>query len=289
MGNGLINSYLSDRFSWVRKPFKAFLIAALATLIYTLIAATTLAVLWEAILNGIPVMKIITALDAGFFSSVLMVTLFVTLFMYGRTFLRNWRKSLLEAEKLKRENLASQYEALKSQVNPHFLFNSLNVLSTLVYKDQDLAAKFIQQLSNVYRYVLDSRQQELVPLKTELEALRAYLFLLQIRFGKNLEIDFDIPDDADWFIPPLALQLLVENAVKHNVVSKNRPLKIEISQNGEEFIYVKNNLQLKELPEHSSKIGLANLSERYKFIAAKDILIEKSDDSFLVKLPLIRK
>ena len=148
------------------------------------------------------------------------ITIVISLFMEGRAFLNNWRKAALDAERLQKENARAQYDALKNQVNPHFLFNSLNALTQLVYEDQDKAATFIKQLSEVYRYVLDTREKELVTIDEELSFIRSYLFLQQIRFGQKLQISI-LVDSRDTLLPPLALQILVENAIKHNIISED--------------------------------------------------------------------
>ena len=161
--------------------------------------------------------------------------------MHGRQFFFQYRKSILEAEQLKQENLESQYEILKNQVNPHFLFNSLNVLYSMVHKDPDGAAQFIKKLSDVYRYVLDSREKEVVQLAEEIDALNAYLFLIQTRFGKSVICNMELEDTNDHLIIPLSLQMLVENAIKHNAFTMNKPIQIDINQKGEAIV-VKNNL-----------------------------------------------
>jgi LytS/YehU family sensor histidine kinase len=158
----------------------------------------------------------------------------------------------------------------------------------LVYDDQDTAAKFIKQLSQVYRYVLESREKNLVSLSTELEFIDSYFFLQKMRFGESLNVKIDIPQDVQQCqVPPLAIQMLIENAIKHNIVSKNNALIIEVSiENGEKII-VKNNVQRKNiLAEESSGIGLNNIIERYKYLSDQKVEIEDGE-MFLVKLPLI--
>jgi LytS/YehU family sensor histidine kinase len=209
------------------------------------------------------------------------------LFLHGRAFLFHWKNAIVETERLKQAHLSSRFESLKNQVNPHFLFNSLNVLSGLVYKDADLAAKFIKHLADVYRYVLDTRDREVVPLETELEALQAYIFLLQIRFGDSLKVEVNIQDCKENVIPPLTLQMLVENAVKHNIASRQHPLFIHITQENN-IITVKNNLQIKHNEPESNGIGLANIQERYRYISNKLVQIIKDEQSFSVAVPLIQ-
>ena len=192
----------------------------------------------------------------------------------------------MEAEKYQKESIAAQYNSLKNQVNPHFLFNSLNALTNLVYEDQNKAAKFIKQLSEVYRYVLDTQSKEVVSLKEELDFLESYLFLQKIRFGNNLKIEVDLSGIRS-MVAPLALQLLIENAIKHNIVSSDDPLTIKLTGQGK-FIVVENDLQRKaSLGEPSQGIGLENIRNRYKFLSLTPVEIIEADAKFIVKIPII--
>lgn len=202
--------------------------------------------------------------------------------------LNKWRFSLAELERFKKENAEIRFESLQSQLNPHFLFNSLNTLSSLVYENQEKAGLFIRDLSDVYRYILENRDKELVKLKTELEFSKSYITLLQLRFDENLKVITNINKDFENFnIAPLTLQLLIENAVKHNIISKRRPLQINISAT-EDSLIVKNNLQTKKTKEYSSELGLKNIESRYSFLTDKNVEILKNNQEFIVKIPLIK-
>ncbi len=208
--------------------------------------------------------------------------------MHGRSFLLNWKQSSIAAEQLKRESIAAKYESLKNQVNPHFLFNSLNALSNLVYEDQDKAVKFIKQLSEVYRYVLDTREKEVVSIAEELKFLQSYLFLQQIRFGDKLKIEISVRKEAI-NVAPLALQLLIENAIKHNVVSEDDPLTVRIFE-ADQYIVVENNLQKKtSLGEPSAGVGLQNICKRYEFLSDRKVETIKDEKTFTVKLPILNQ
>ena len=197
------------------------------------------------------------------------------------------KKTQVEAEQLKKITAEAQFESLRNQINPHFLFNCFNVLSSLVYKDADTSAKFISQLSNVYRYLLYSQDKKIVTLKEELEFLESYIFLLKIRFGDNIVIVKSIScDTQNYYLPPVVMQMLIENAIKHNVVSKKSPLEISIYAQDNQLT-VTNNLQLKELKEESTQIGLDNIRNRYLFLSGKPIIIEKSASHFSVRVPLL--
>lgn len=202
-------------------------------------------------------------------------------------YVNRYKNVQLEAEILKKQNAEARFEALKNQISPHFLFNSFNVLSSLVYKDADTASKFIEQLSGVYRYLLNNQESRVVKLREELSFIDSYIFLLKIRFKNNLIIINSIDESLnDSYIAPVTLQLLIENAIKHNVVSRAEPLTIKL-YNDTTHIIVENNIQLKEVKENSTNIGLKNLKERYNYLSGKDTLSVLSNGFFAVKIPLI--
>ncbi len=192
--------------------------------------------------------------------------------------------------RVQKENLQSQFEVLKQQVNPHFLFNSLNVLTSLIKVDPDLAETFTERLSKVYRYVLENKDKDLVSLATEMEFLRAYVFLLDIRFTGKVFVDISFDDQQpDIFVVPLALQLLIENAIKHNTFSKKNPLKVELFIDEEQTLNVVNNLQNRETHMKSTGIGLVNITKRYALLSDRQPTFEMTDDRFIARIPLIFK
>lgn len=202
-------------------------------------------------------------------------------------------KQLTEANtqllKVQKENLQSQFEVLKQQVNPHFLFNSLNVLTSLIKIDPDLAELFTERLSKVYRYVLENKEKDLVSLSTELEFLNAYLFLLEIRFMKKLFISINIDKSFyDYQILPIAIQLIIENAIKHNTFSKAQPLKIEIFIDVHQRLNIVNNLNLRESKIVSTGVGLENINRRYALVCDQKPEFIKTKDQFIAKLPLLK-
>lgn len=198
-----------------------------------------------------------------------------------------WKETKLEAEQLSKEKLQTQLNGLLQQINPHFLFNSLNALSALINENPKDAQKYLSDLSKVYRYLLRTNENELTTLASELNFIDSYFHLLQTRFGKGVTLIKNIqPQDNNLLLPPLTLQLLVENAVKHNTVGKNKPLHIEIISSGD-FLIVKNNLQKKSIRVESSKVGLSNIAEKYRLINKSEIEIKEDADSFTVKVPLI--
>jgi sensor histidine kinase YesM len=195
----------------------------------------------------------------------------------------------IELERTKTDNLGAQYELLKQQVNPHFLFNSLNTLKYMVESHDDHAVDFILKLSDFYRFTLENRKQDLIRLSEELEILNAYVFLLKARFEDGIDLSIRVdPEQYPTLIPPFTLQLLVENCIKHNTVSLDRPLQISLSSE-RDFIVVENGLQPKRTPEPSMGLGLENINQRYVHLLNKEIEIHRNEHSFQVKLPLIHE
>ncbi|GAB3493560.1 hypothetical protein GCM10027341_09000 [Spirosoma knui] len=194
----------------------------------------------------------------------------------------------VRAERLEKENVQAQFAALKSQVNPHFLFNSLSILSSLVHADADLSERFIDQLSRAYRYILEQKDNERVLLKTELEFIQAYRFLLNIRFENKFDVIINVPeaDQTRYSIAPLTLQLLVENAVKHNRMSAREPLQVHIQLEGD-CLVVQNNLQHRPQSETSTGLGLQNIINRYTLLTDRPVWIGEVDGSFVVEIPLL--
>ena len=278
--NSELNDFLSKKISWVKFPTRRLLAGIAATIFFTVLAIMSLIKLWE----------LIWSTEFGNYRGIvinsLIITFFISLFFHGRSFLIEWRRAAVAAEQYQKESMTATYESLKNQVNPHFLFNSLNALTNLVYEDQDKAANFIKQLSEVYRYVLETRDKEVVPLEEELKFLKSYTYLQKIRFGDKLSIELSL-NGLTSMVAPLALQMLIENAVKHNEVSEENPLHIKVS--GEKnFIVVENNLQKKQLSgELNSGVGLENIRKRYQFLSNVQVVVEQSSNKFVVKLPII--
>lgn len=195
----------------------------------------------------------------------------------------------IELERTKADNLGAQYELLKHQVNPHFLFNSLNTLKYMVESEDEHSVDFILKLSNFYRFTLESRKMDLITLAEELKILDAYVFLLKARFEEGIDLSIQIDQEHyPSFIPPFTLQLLVENCIKHNIVSMGRPLAIRLYSE-KDFIFVENNIQLKKTPEASTGLGLENIDQRYVHFADKKIEILVSETLFTIKLPIIHE
>ena len=198
-----------------------------------------------------------------------------------------WRKAIEREQKLREENLKYKYQNLKSQVNPHFLFNSLNTLSEIVYEDAKRADKYIQMLSVIYRYILENEEIDLVPLEKEIEFVRQFFDVQKVRDSDKISLEIDLQDADRFKVVPVSLQILVENALKHNSRSEELPLKIRIERNKDKIV-VSNNIQKKNILESKSKTGLLNLKERVKLILDKDLILEEDNNQFIVKLPIIK-
>lgn len=216
------------------------------------------------------------------------ITLIVVAIIEGVYFFTNWRETLIAAERLEKENLQSNLANLRAQLDPHFMFNSLNVLSSLIRTDPAKAEQFVDDFAKVYRYLLEVKDEMAVPLKDELLFVERYLNLQKIRFDKGLQYEVRIdPEKLNDYLPPLSLQEMVGNAIKHNVISSERPLKIEINTK-DSVLIVKNNVQPRQGKEESTGIGLQNLRERYRYLSSKAPSFELVNGTYLAHLPLIK-
>ena len=198
------------------------------------------------------------------------------------------QESLLIAEKLGRENSQIRFEMLKSQLNPHFLFNSLNVLSSLIKKDSDKAQNFVDEFSSVYRYTLDVIEKPVIELREELDFAKSYLYLQKIRFDNAVEMGINVEaSKLNYFVPPLAVQTLLENTFKHNKVSVDNPLKIRIYDE-DNFLFIVNNLQSKIKGSDSKGVGLNNLNKRYELLGEQLPQFSVTEKEYVAKIPLIK-
>ncbi len=210
-------------------------------------------------------------------------------FHEGFAFYEKWKKVADEAEQLKEQNLQTQLESLKAQVNPHFLFNSLNSLSSLISEDAPKAERFVDEMCKVYRYLLRNNEEDLASLLTEIQFIQSYYHLLKTRYGKSLVVNIAVDQEyLDYQLPSLTLQVLVENAVKHNAMAKDSPLTVSISTTPDSKLIVSNNLQRKTRKVTSNKIGLGNIVKKYKLMKQDDIVVEENEARFSVIIPLIR-
>ena len=217
---------------------------------------------------------------------------FITVFIHGIADFtlysyNEYAVGKIESLRLERKQFELQFEALKSQISPHYLFNCFNTISSLVYQNPDAAETFIRRLVQTYQYILDTKNRKLVQIEEEIEFVRAYNYLLKVRFENALNVKIDVPSDRlKAKLPPMTLQMLVENAVKHNVVSDDMPLEVTIATDGARHIVVSNNKNKKSLNGKSHAIGLENIRKRYEYFTNTPIEIV-NNDVFKVMLPFL--
>ena len=286
-GNVYIGIKIDERWPILTYPIKRTIIGLFGLIIYSVSAFLVVqTIMYYLFLDGLP-----TATSTWIWKQVsisLPISFVVSFFFSSIGYFLSWRKSELNAQKLETEMLRYKYESLQNQINPHFLFNSFNVLSDLVEDEPKLAKAFIQKMSGLYRYVLESREQELVPLEEELAFIRMYIFLIKTRFEDKLIVDLDVECGQGLFIVPMALQILVENAIKHNMATSKKVLKVRIFIEGDTVV-VSNNLQLKSSLASSTKKGLKNLRQQYEFFTEREISVLNTGSEFVVRLPLVMK
>lgn len=268
---------------------KRLWVQSLLMLAFTLISNNTLNILFDPVFHsefaGVQFSttdKFIGSNAATLFCTIMVIAIYESIY-----FMSELRKSVQQQESLKRESLDAQLNALKTQVNPHFLFNNLNTLASVIPENPEKGVAFVQQLSKLYRHILDVRDETSIPLRAELDVLKAYVFLLKTRFGDNLEVNIQVPDEKlTQKIAPLSLQILMENAIKHNIVSSTRPLNIELfTKNGS--LLVSNNLQVKNQLNESTGLGLDNIRNRYNLLCNRNIEVTNNGNSFTVSVPLL--
>ena len=285
LGLTLMVQILDQKLPWLYYPLKRLIVQFLVTIVFSMI----LIVVAILITGFFWKQKITSAyfMETGYFmAKVAFLFVFAgSLISNAIMFFKNWKEAAVQQEKLKREQLALQYETLKSQVNPHFLFNNLNSLTSLISSNPDKAIEFVKKLSEVYRYVLDQKDQELVALETELKFLESYIFLQKIRFETNLDVQINV-SAKNFKVIPLSVQMLVENAIKHNEISDKKPLQIRIFTTDDQFLVVENQLQKKSGSEGSGS-GIQNISDRYKFFTDRSMSITFNLERFRVSIPLL--
>ncbi|TAE60976.1 MAG: hypothetical protein EAZ89_01020 [Bacteroidetes bacterium] len=285
-GCRLISIYLRVRYPRLQEVQQRVVWGVIATLVYCILiplAEQPLSMLATQMLDLPPmIVSFWKYLVVG-----ISVTMVITAIYESVYFFELWKASTLEAERLKLTQLQTELDSLKNQVNPHFLFNNLNTLSSLIPRDPALAVQFVSQFSRVYRYVLEISAHTLIALEDELAFLESYTFLLQTRHGERLHMEVEIdPARLRDMVLPLSLQLLVENAVKHNIISTRKPLHIRVFTSGQELV-VENILQPKLHTTPGTGLGINNIRSRYQLIAGKEIQVFSDENIFRVTLPLL--
>jgi len=285
-GNRFLLFSLRSYFDWISKPLRKIAVLILSVIFYTVPVSVLLLVGWYKVFSKEPVNWNIVNQSALI---ILIAVIFIT-HVYETIFLvKESENEMIRNEQLERARAEAELEALKNQIDPHFIFNSLNTLSYLIDNNPVKAKQFNDNLADVYRYILQNKARDLVLLHEELEFLQSYFLLLQIRFEKAVQLKINIQKEAldQYLIPPISLQILVENAIKHNEFSETSPLSIEIEMKNDELV-VHNQVHRKVLRKASSRIGLQNLGERYKLTTNKEIVIKDEEKDFTVSLPILK-
>ena len=289
---GVINDLLSKKWDWINHTNLRVWAGIIATVFYTVPIVLAINYFTYIVISDNDPATFFKGNFIWYHLFYIILSFGVSAFLHARSFMIEWKKSV-KKESTKQEFVAktetAKFESLKNQIDPHFLFNSLNVLTSLIGENPNQAEKFTTKLSKVYRYVLEQRNKDLVPIIEELNFARTYMQLLRMRFEDAVE--FNIPEtvsNSELKIVPLSLQLLLENAVKHNVVSTSKPLVINIYE-ADNYLIIENNINPKEAIGKSTKVGLQNIADRYGLITNRGVKIENNNKTFKVSLPLLYK
>ena len=290
IGNGFVNDYLSKKYSWVEQTKTRVILGIIATVVVNVVLVL--------LCNYINFIIIHKNEFSGFFNGemgfsnwfTINIALLISAILHAKSFIEEWKKSTkneVTEQKIIASSANAQFESLKNQLDPHFLFNSLNVLSSLIDENPNQAQNFTSSMSKVYRYVLEQKDKELVTVEEELDFAKTYCELLKTRFEDIVDFEFNVNEtEKKGFVVPLSLQLLLENCIKHNLATTSKPLHIKIfSENG--FLCIENNLQQRELTNDRKGIGLENIVQRYSLVTERNVFIDKTEDYFKVKIPLL--
>lgn len=217
----------------------------------------------------------------------LVISALIAVFVNADVLVDDWKRSLVRAEAMEKEAIQAQFSALQLQLSPHFLFNHFNVLHALIADNPSLAGRYLETMSDVFRYILKRKDEEVVPLEEELAFVQNYLFLLKIRYGDRVQCVVDVKDAMAANIPPATLQILIENAIMHNEISSDHPLSICIRTPGRSILEVSNSLQPKAVSRKGAGVGLKNIMERYRYLTDRKVDVVQSDSRFIVQVPLL--
>ena len=287
--NGAYFDYVRDKDIWYQYGKYRVLIRAAGGIVLTMMAIFLIRVLIRIGIEGAGWTEFLEGEKAAYYVVALLITIVVSVFFHAFYLYRRVQDRKVKEQKLIAGTASAKFDALKNQLDPHFLFNSLNVLTSLIEEDSEQAQKFTTSLSKVYRYVLEQKNKELVSIEEELQFAKTYVRLLKMRFEDSIVLEIpEHSDNPDAKIVPLSLQLLLENAVKHNVVTATKPLRIKVYEE-DGFLVVSNNLQEKQVVKKSSGVGLRNIVQRYNLLTDKTVKIEKTQKDFSVYLPMLTK
>jgi hypothetical protein len=291
-GNGMINFFLDKKWDWLEQTSLRVYFGMIATVLYTVPVVLIIDYITFVVFQKMNPSEFFNDRMIWVHLFYIILSLGVSAFMHARSFMANWkqasRKEVTE-QKIIAGTASAKFESLKNQIDPHFLFNSLNVLSSLIEENPENAQRFTTSLSKIYRYVLEQKDKELVSVEEELAFAKTYMNLLKMRFENSLFYELPIANsNPEAKVVPLSLQLLLENTVKHNVVSEQRPLHIRITIEGD-YLTVQNDYQKKEVLQDRQGVGLQNIINRYGIITNRKVLIEQNEKTFTVKIPILTK
>ena len=290
LGNGFLNDYLDSKFSWTDETRKRTIAAIVGTLVMNIALVYFCNYLNFIVIQGKNPEKFFNG-EMNFINWFFInFAIMISAIGHARGFMAAWKNSTKKEvveQKLIAKSANAQFESLKNQLDPHFLFNSLNVLDSLIEENPIQAQRFTNSMSKIYRYVLEQKDKELVSVEEEIDFAKTYCELLKTRFEDAVTFDFNISEeDKKGFVVPLSLQLLLENSIKHNFATSSKPLNIKIFTEKGNLI-IENNLQTRELPNTSTGVGLANIVSRYNLLTERNVFVEKSEAFFRVKLPIL--
>ena len=287
--NAILFMKLDEIFSKERFNRKRILIGFIGSFIISIGVIFLLRIFEDVIIEGSSFALFFEKEKFSNYLVTIIITFVVTLAFHAFYLYKAYQETRLKEQKIIAGTANAKFESLKNQIDPHFLFNSLNVLSSLIEENPENAQRFTTSLSKIYRYVLEQKDKELVTVSEELAFAKTYMNLLKMRFENS--ITFELPenfDNADAKVVPLSLQLLLENTIKHNVVSENKPLHIKIYIK-DNFLVVENNLQKKEVLQDRKGVGLQNIVSRYAILSRRKVLIDENKEAFAVYLPILTK
>jgi hypothetical protein len=291
-GNGFINNILDKKWDWLEQTNLRVYFGIIAVTLYTIPVVIAIDYVVFVLLQNYPKAQFFSGNMIWVHLFYIILSLGVSTFMHARSFMINWKhaskKEVIE-QKIIAGTASAKFESLKNQIDPHFLFNSLNVLSSLIEENPDNAQRFTTSLSKIYRYVLEQKDKELVSIEEELTFAKTYMNLLKMRFENS--ISYELPESFENIeakVVPLSLQLLLENTIKHNVVSEQKPLHIKIFIK-DNYLVVQNDLQKKEVLQDRRGVGLQNIISRYAILTERKVLIEQTEMIFAVYLPILTK
>jgi len=287
--NSSFFEYINERVVWNRYKKYRLAIGFLGSVIITIGTVFLIRIFHRVVLDGVTYNEFLATETMDFYYTSLIITIVASLFFHAFYFYQELQKNKIKEQKVIAGTASAKFDALKNQLDPHFLFNSLNVLTSLIDENPESAQKFTTALSKVYRYVLEQKNKDLVTVDEELEFAKTYMSLLKMRFEDS--IIFEIPEQAsnpESKVVPLSLQLLLENAVKHNMVTSSKPLHIKIYETNN-LLVVENNLQPKQIVKRSSGVGLDNIKQRYDLLTDRKVNINQQAESFAVAIPMLTK